>query len=83
MATRHPITLKEVTIGCRVQRFRSRKKNISMDEVVDLDAIFGGDAMTRGRVSKIDVREGTIGLPVIVVSQYLRFYNLLAAEHGH
>jgi len=40
-----------------------------IDEVVDLGAIFGGEAMTLGMVSRMEVREGTIGLPVMVVSQ--------------
>lgn len=40
-----------------------------MDEVVDLGAILGGEAMTLGMVSRMEVREGTIGLPVMVVSQ--------------
>jgi len=40
-----------------------------MDDVVDLGAILEGDAITLGRVSRIEVRDGTIGLPVMVVSQ--------------
>lgn len=40
--------------------------------MVDLGLIFGGEATTLGMVSRIDVREAMIGLPVMVVSQYLR-----------
>ncbi len=47
----------------------------SMLEVDDFDAIFGGDATTLDNVSRMDVREGTMGLPVMVTSQYLRFWT--------
>lgn len=40
-----------------------------MAPVEDLEEIFGGLAMTLGMVSRMDVREGTIGAPEIVVSQ--------------
>ena len=55
--------------GCRDQVVRILKKIWPIDELVDFDAIFGGEAITLGRVSKMDVRDGTMGLPVAVVSQ--------------
>lgn len=45
------------------------KRTRSKLEVVDLGLIFGGEAMTLGRVSRMEVRDGTMGLPVMVVSQ--------------
>ena len=53
--------------------FESLKKKRPRAEVVDLGLIFGGEATILGRVSRIEVREGTIGLPVMVLSQYRRF----------
>ena len=43
-------------------------------EIVRLALILGGEATTLGSVSRIDVREGMIAFPVIVVSQYRRFW---------
>jgi hypothetical protein len=43
-------------------------------EIVRLALILGGEDTTLGRVSRIDVREGMMAFPVIVVSQYLRFW---------
>jgi len=40
-----------------------------MAVMVDLGDILGGEATILGRVSRIEVREGTMGLPVEVVSQ--------------
>ena len=37
--------------------------------VEDFERIFGGEEITLGMVSRIDVREGTIGAPEMVVSQ--------------
>ena len=37
--------------------------------VEDFERIFGGEEMTLGMVSRIDVLEGTIGAPEMVVSQ--------------
>ena len=44
-------------------------------EAVDLGAILGGEATILGSVSRIEVREGTMGLPVMVVSQYRWFWR--------
>jgi hypothetical protein len=49
------------------------KKNFSKFEMVDLGLIFGGETTTFGSVSRIDVRDAMIELPVMVLSQYLRF----------
>jgi hypothetical protein len=51
------------------------KKNFSKLEMVDLGLIFGGEATTFEIVSRIEVLEAMIKLPVIVLSQYLRFYS--------
>lgn len=45
------------------------KKNFSKLEIVDLGFIFGGETTTLGSVSRIDVRDAMIELPVMVVSQ--------------
>ena len=37
--------------------------------VEDFEWIFGGEEITLGMVSRIDVRDGTIGAPEMVVSQ--------------
>lgn len=49
------------------------KKNFSKLEMVDLGLIFGGEMTTLGSVSRMDVRDAMIELPVTVLSQYLRF----------
>ena len=36
---------------------------------VDLGGSVGGDFRVLGRVSRMEVREGTMGFPVLVVSQ--------------
>jgi hypothetical protein len=41
--------------------------------MVDLGLIFGGEMTTLGSVSRMDVRDAMIELPVTVLSQYLRF----------
>lgn len=51
------------------------KKIFSKLEIVSLGLISGGEAVTFEMVSRIDTREGTMGLPVMVMSQYRRFYN--------
>ena len=56
---------------------RILKKMFSMKETVDFGESFGGLLTTRGRVSKIEVRDGTMKLPVSVTSQYRRFCLLL------
>ena len=45
--------------------------------IVDFGLSFGGDATIRGSVSRIDVREGVMKLPVSVTSQYRRFCGVL------
>lgn len=51
------------------------KKNFSKFEIVDLYLIFDGEETTFGIVSRMEVREAIMKLPVIVVSQYRRFYE--------
>jgi hypothetical protein len=43
------------------------------NEFLCLGLILGGDATTLGSVSRMDTRDGTIGLPVVVRSQYRWF----------
>lgn len=45
------------------------KKAASKVPTVDLALSFGGEAITRGIVSRMEVREGIIGLPLAAVSQ--------------
>jgi len=45
------------------------KKNFSKFEIVDFGLILGGERMILGIVSRIEVREAMMALPVIVVSQ--------------
>lgn len=52
--------------GCPEQICRIRKKKCSIELTVDFGLSFGGEATTFLRVSRIEVREGTMGLPVIV-----------------
>lgn len=58
--------------GCPEMAPLMSKKNFSKLEIVDLGLICGGDLETLPIVSRIDVREGMIKLPLIVVSQYRR-----------
>merc|ERR1712093_862381 len=46
-------------------------------EIVGLGLILGGEATTFGIVSRMDVRDAMMELPVIVVSQYLRWSSSL------
>ena len=50
-----------------------------MTPVEDLADILGGLAMTLGRVSRMEVREGMMGAPDMVVSQYRRFWDKLVS----
>jgi hypothetical protein len=61
--------------GCPDMAPLRSKKNFSKLEMVDLGLIFGGEATTFEIVSRIEVLEAMIKLPVIVLSQYLRFYS--------
>jgi hypothetical protein len=63
-------------IGCPEMAPLMSKKNFSKFEMVDLGLIFGGELTTLGSVSRIDVRDAVIELPVAVLSQYLRFYSM-------
>jgi hypothetical protein len=67
----HPIERK----GCPEMAPLISKKNFSKLPMVDLGLIVGGEATTLRIVSKIEVRDAIIGLPVSVVSQYLRCYG--------
>jgi len=55
--------------GCSVNVTRMSKNIFSKLEIVSLGLILGGDAVTLLIVSRIDVLEGTIELPVLVWSQ--------------
>jgi hypothetical protein len=66
----HPIERK----GCPEMAPLISKKNFSKLPMVDLGLIVDGEATTLRIVSKIEVRDAIIGLPVSVVSQYLRCY---------
>lgn len=60
---------RKLRMGWCDQVDRMRKKNAPIADLVDLEAIFGGLLRTLGTVSRMLVRLGTIGLPVMVVSQ--------------
>jgi hypothetical protein len=66
----HPIERK----GCPEMAPLISKKNFSKLPIVDLGLIVDGEATTLRIVSKIEVRDAIIGLPVSVISQYLRCY---------
>lgn len=55
--------------GCSENVTLISKKIFSKLEMVSLGLIRGGEEVTFEMVSRIDTREGTIGLPVIVISQ--------------
>lgn len=55
--------------GCSVKVTRMSKNIFSKLEMVSLGLILGGEAVILLMVSRIDVREGTMGLPVEVWSQ--------------
>lgn len=61
--------------GCSAKVMRISKKIFSMLEIVSLGLILGGEAVTLLIVSEMDVREGMMGLPEMVWSQYRRFYT--------
>ena len=62
--------------GCSEKVMRMSKKIFSMLEMVSLGLILGGEAVTLLIVSEMEVRDGRIGLPEIVWSQYCRFYKV-------
>ena len=55
--------------GWLVEIHLKMKKTRWSAPVEDLEAILGGWAITFGIVSRIEVREGTMGAPEMVVSQ--------------
>jgi len=61
--------------GWLLEAPRNPKKTRCIMPVEDLEAILGGTATTLGMVSRMEVREGTMLAPEMVVSQYLRFYR--------
>lgn len=74
MPTIVPINKK----GCPEMAPLMSKKNFSKFEMVDLGLIFGGEETTLGIVSRIEVLDAMMKLPVMVVSQYLRFFVVSA-----
>lgn len=62
---------------------RRLKKICWIRPVEDLDRILGGLATTLGRVSRMEVRDGTIGAPEMVVSQYRRFCRKVFSNALH
>lgn len=67
--TTSPTNRMVVTKGWSMIDLRIRKKKCEILDPVALGTSFGGDTTTLGRVSSMDVRDGTMGLPVIVLSQ--------------
>lgn len=59
--------------GCPEMAPLISKKNFSKFEMVDFGLIFGGEETTFGIVSRMEVLDAMMKLPVMVVSQYLRF----------
>lgn len=51
-----------------------------MTPVEDFEEILGGLATTFGIVSRMEVREGTMGAPEIVLSQYRWFYGAITVS---
>ena len=68
-----PISMPSETHGWPVAAPRKPKKTRWMIPVEDLADILGGLATTLGRVSRMEVREGMMGAPDMVVSQYRWF----------
>lgn len=56
-------------MGWLAQPVRIVKSKWPKKEFLFFGLILGGEATTLGRVSRMEVREGTMGLPVIVLSQ--------------
>lgn len=72
---RMPSVKPEAKIGCSEAALLRSNTTCSRFEMVRLALILGGDETTLGRVSRMEVREGTMAFPVMVVSQYLRFWG--------
>lgn len=62
-----------VSHGCSSDVILKSKKTFSTPEIVSLGLILGGCAVTLLMVSIIEVRDGLMLLPVMVLSQYRRF----------
>lgn len=60
------MTQPRVRYGCSEKVTRMSKKIFSKLDMVSLGLILGGCAVTLLMVSKIDVRDGMMGLPVLV-----------------
>lgn len=60
-------------MGLLLIEFRLRAAYAQTTDPFSLEGSFDGDERTRGNVSSIDVRDGSIGLPDEVVSQYRLF----------
>ena len=58
-----------VNIGCAPAPRRISKNTFEKFEMVYLGLIFGGDVITLGTVSRMEVRDGRMGLSLMVVSQ--------------
>lgn len=58
-----------VSIGCEPAPRRMSKKTFEKFEMVYFGLILGGDVITLGIVSRMDVRDARIELSLIVVSQ--------------
>ena len=70
-----PTSAPKLSHGWELMAPRISKKSVSMPEVVDFGFSTAGLLTTFGRVSRMDVRDATMGLPVTVWSQYRRFYT--------
>jgi hypothetical protein len=64
-----PTTNTMVKSVCSAAAPRTSKNIFLKLEMVSFGLIFGGDATTFGIVSRIDVRDGMMKFPVMVVSQ--------------
>jgi hypothetical protein len=63
------MSTKTLRYGWYVPKLRIWKKIFSNVPMVDFGLSFGGEATIRGRVSRIEVRDGVMKLPVSVTSQ--------------
>jgi hypothetical protein len=68
MATVIPRKTKK-RMGWLLRKERVKKKKVSKVPIVDLGDSLGGDATTRGMVSRMEVREAIIEAPLEAVSQ--------------
>jgi hypothetical protein len=68
-----PMSISMEMIGWLKAPLRTWKKIRGKMLEDDLEGILGGWTTTLGRVSRMEVREGTIWAPDSVMSQYCRF----------